>query len=612
MMMLAAVLSPALLQPVDCGEPPSGDTTLSALSLEIGGTNQLLGFSSADRSYDAWNPVGFPVATLSATPTDGVARVTYSLDGQVGLVGDGAGSTPINLPGGTATLVVVVRPAGGARASYVIELNPTCATGGVCDDGNPCTIDGACDVPFNLCPFPAFESATTVCEGNQLCNGAGSCQGWGVPQLVDIGGNDAFYPSVAVNANGSAVAVWQQFKEGFIGRSDVVGAVYSPSTGWSSPELLETLDGIGSTFIPAESPQVVVDAAGNAIAVWTHRLPTELFPPNSFRTEIWTNRYEPGNGWLGPALLFGEEVHDLSLPRQALAASPDGTAFFVWKDYDQAFQFDSVKASHYTPGVGWSPQVDLDTGRPACGAGGAAANGKALAVWPFRDATNSEFRVSRFTAATQWSAPQMVVFEPTQSNPQLSVDTIGNAVLAWTETTGSYAIRFEPATGWTTLPQMITSAEVQGVAAAGGDAFTVWREVTSPGVPPGGEGRIVASRFSQGSWGTPVPILEGAGGTPTPLLYVSEPIIAANSAGDAIVTWAAPASNISGLGSPNMTAVRYVAGSGWQAPEEIEDNGARGVAFSPAVAYGGGGIMCVFADGNDSSVHDMWSAWFRP
>ena len=66
---LGVLLSPALLQQVDCDEATSGDATLSALSLELDGTNQVLGFTSADRNYDAWNPTAASTKFFSAEVT---------------------------------------------------------------------------------------------------------------------------------------------------------------------------------------------------------------------------------------------------------------------------------------------------------------------------------------------------------------------------------------------------------------------------------------------------------------------------------------------------------------------------------------------------------------
>ena len=107
-------------------------------------------------------------------------------------------------------------------------------------------------------------------------------EGWGTPELIEsdyIG--DSWYPKVAIDPNGNAIAVWGQY-DGV--RDNIRANRYVAGVGWMTPVLIETND-TGN----AGEVEVAVDAAGNAIAVW------EQFDGAIYN--IWANRYEVGVGW---------------------------------------------------------------------------------------------------------------------------------------------------------------------------------------------------------------------------------------------------------------------------------------------------------------------------
>ena len=89
--------------------------------------------------------------------------------------------------------------------------------------------------------------------------------GWGSAELVetDDTGN-AWSPQIAIDSDGNALAVWQQS-----GGNDLFDAVanrYTLGTGWASPQIIgaET----GSEPNGFLEPQIAIDNNGNAIAVW--------------------------------------------------------------------------------------------------------------------------------------------------------------------------------------------------------------------------------------------------------------------------------------------------------------------------------------------------------
>jgi len=96
---------------------------------------------------------------------------------------------------------------------------------------------------------------------------------------------DAYYPKIAIDANGNAVAVWSQY-DGT--RLNIWANRYVAGTGWGTAALIET-DNAGAAVLP----RVAMDANGNAIAVWVQF--------DGTRNNVWANRYVyVSNTWARP------------------------------------------------------------------------------------------------------------------------------------------------------------------------------------------------------------------------------------------------------------------------------------------------------------------------
>jgi hypothetical protein len=101
--------------------------------------------------------------------------------------------------------------------------------------------------------------------------------GWAGAELITM--NDAGQagrPDLAIDQNGSALAVWGQRDSG---RSDIWANRYTPASGWGTAELIEAND-VGDAF----APQVAIDPSGNAVSAWMQW--------DGIRYNIWANKYE--------------------------------------------------------------------------------------------------------------------------------------------------------------------------------------------------------------------------------------------------------------------------------------------------------------------------------
>jgi len=138
--------------------------------------------------------------------------------------------------------------------------------------------------------------------------------GWGAAaRIEDSDAGDALKPQVAMDPEGNAVAVWQQFD----GKSD---GIWSKRYGgesevWSGAERIDGNDPRGAT-----SPKVAMDAGGTAVVVWTQ--------PDDIHISIWSNRYNTSFGWGTPGTI--EDHHGGRGREPEVAMDPNGNAVAVW------------------------------------------------------------------------------------------------------------------------------------------------------------------------------------------------------------------------------------------------------------------------------------------
>ncbi len=194
--------------------------------------------------------------------------------------------------------------------------------------------------------------------------------GWGESQLIETADpvqlSNSTGHQLAANTSGDVIAVWQRTTSPQIG-NDIWANRYAAGTGWGAARLLETDAGNG-----AGNPDVAMDEAGNAIAVWQQS--------DGSRLNIWTARYASGSGWSMPQLVETNDSGDAKQPQ--IAMNPAGGAVAVWQQHDGIRW--NIWAAHHAPGAGWqnvrlietnnggdaqNPQVMLDS------------NGRAIAVW---------------------------------------------------------------------------------------------------------------------------------------------------------------------------------------------------------------------------------------
>ena len=370
-----------------------------------------------------------------------------------------------------------------------------------------------------------------------LPQSAAAAPTWLAPKGLSTAGNGG-EPNVAVDAAGDAFAVWT--------RSGIAEASQRPAGGtWSAAE------DISGGCPDAQGVQLAVSPAGRAVVVWAC--------PKGGNTIVQAVTRRPGGSWSAPHDLsaFG---HDAHAPQVALDRAGDALA--VWARSNGT---DAVVQSAFQRANGaWPAPEDVsgpgfDVDRPDV-ALNAAGNG--VAVWQASDGVNTVIQAATRTAAGSWSTPQALSSGGYSERPHVGLDSAEDAVAVWSSR--GLNIRVEAAVhraggGW---------APAETLSSAGADALQPQVDVNPSGnaiaawVSFDGRTYILksASRPRGGAWSA---VQDISPESPD----LGAPKIALDAAGDAVAVWR-------GLRSARerIQAARRPAGGGWTAPRLISSS----------------------------------------
>jgi len=352
--------------------------------------------------------------------------------------------------------------------------------------------------------------------------------GWGTPQVIDDNSGNATEPRIAVDSAGNAVAIW--IRENIVSRRGVVAASYSAGA-WGAPQDVEGNAG------NARAPQIGIDASGVARALWIQHdgnfervrsgrlqggvwdmtsssidggtgnaldAQIQVFANgtalavwsqfNGMTPRLWHNRFN-GIGW-STADLLDENNTSFNLSAPSLAADASGNAIAVWSQ-GTATTSSTVYARRYSGGNWGSADVLSGAGTDNASRARIAINaaGQAVAVWQESHADSLQTWVKRRSGAGAWSAAVRLDTplggSDSQGEPQVAIDTTGNAMVAWPHTLSGanhrdlYGSHYSTASGNWAAPVLLDSVTTGDVNTcsvamdANGNAIVVWDQDTT-------------------------------------------------------------------------------------------------------------------------------------
>jgi hypothetical protein len=370
--------------------------------------------------------------------------------------------------------------AGSAEALAASPWQPTVGVGGVGVESPRVAIDAAGDAVVVWEDHAPDQQ--TVKSAMRSPDGT-----WSRQRELGIG----IEPAVALDPSGRAVVVWA-------GSRGIEAAVGAAGGGWSkravvSPELFST------------GPEVALDEAGEAIAIWHGADPRHSI--------VQVATLKPGRSWSAGRKLSAGGRNAVA---PQIAVDPAGAAVAVWRGRDGKRSI--VEAATRTAAGAWSGPAALSKAgensvEPAVAID---PSGAAVAIWKRFDGAHAIIQSASRAAGARWSQP-VDLSRPGRNaeEPEVAIDPAGEAVAVWERFDGRWdriqSASRRPGGSWSKPTDLSgpgrSSHEPQAVVDPAGEAVAVWERTTE-----GGPQVQAVSRPAGGSWSGPTGLGQSAGG----------------------------------------------------------------------------------------------------
>lgn len=327
---------------------------------------------------------------------------------------------------------------------------------------------------------------------------------------------DAFAPSVAIDAGGEAVVAWAlseveevetepgEFEEV---TESVIQAALAPSGGkFSSPQRLSPEGG------NAFSPAVATDSGGDAVAVWTRGEGEEFVAEASAR---------PAGQAFQPAVGLSPSGADAFSPE--IAMTPSGEATAIWVQSKESVQV--VEAATRPAGGEFSgaQPISAEGEQPLFPAIAVDAAANAVVSWSGVEQSGHAARAVTRVGEGGFSLPVGISAAQPECclHPDAAIDRAGNAAVVWNRSNG--ANRIAQAAGYDAAPPQIRGLSIPATGTVGipvsfaAQPFDVWPIASTAfdfGDGAGAAGTAVAHTYSSPGVFTVTATAVDSAGTP--------------------------------------------------------------------------------------------------
>lgn len=229
--------------------------------------------------------------------------------------------------------------------------------------------------------------------------------GWGTAEIIESSAGNAVQGQVALDESGKAVIVWIQDPNNFNYKIKATTFDFVSAT-WGTETTIDPTDTVADYASYASfEPKIAMDADGNAFVAWI----LQDFNQGQ-RNNIWTIRYNTVTGiWGNAAEVDG--TNDTSSMQQ-LAVDNAGNCIVVWSQFDEILQLNNVATNRFDVISGaWTGPVLLesDSGIAVYPFVSMDGNGNAIVVWKQHNGSNYDIRSSaRNTSGGVWSEPRLI------------------------------------------------------------------------------------------------------------------------------------------------------------------------------------------------------------
>ena len=139
--------------------------------------------------------------------------------------------------------------------------------------------------------------------------------GWGAPVQLEVDGEEAYGPRLAVSPDGNAIVAWIRAD----GETGVIAAArYTRERGWERPVIVQ-----GGDLLYVFDLDITAGPEGGVLATWCQT--------DGSRNNVWYARFDVDLHWQRAALA---EHRSGSAHRPRAVAGPDGSFGLIWKMVD--------------------------------------------------------------------------------------------------------------------------------------------------------------------------------------------------------------------------------------------------------------------------------------
>ncbi len=376
---------------------------------------------------------------------------------------------------------------------------------------------------------------------------------WGTPRPLDINDSSASKPHIAISKNDTVIISWSEQKNLV---TDDWSARYTVTTGWESPQL------IAESTTYQWSPRVTFL---NNDAAFASSLLTQQTAAGTLH-HVLLKKMKPDGSWGSNQPI----AQDVSLTH-LIDASGDGSGIVAWTKYDGKNTSLYARRLSDTGALAGDQLLELiDTGFPNKPRLEVAPSGDAIAVWGQWSGTRSRVYANQFDSSTgTWNTSGQAIDVGMSTdvfhspNPNLSLDTTGNAMAVWHDDNGTVsrisAANYLTTSGWqpTHTITEVSSGDVEVPVVkmiAENTAISIWKGPTS-----GAGYQLRYSIFSNGNWSVPQTLINDG--------YSNwDAEIVSNGNGSAYIFWH-HSTDPSALSQ--IFGMKYSQGEGFTSPENL-------------------------------------------
>jgi len=356
-----------------------------------------------------------------------------------------------------------------------------------------------------------------------------------------------------------------------------ISAAPAGAAPWSAPEEISVPGGSASWS------KVGIDAAGNATAVWTRSDGLHLLAQAAERPV--------GGSWGAPTDLSAAVGNAESV---TLAVDPAGDVIVAWKQ--RLAGSEAIETSYKPVGGSWGAPEAVEFGSAVVETPAVAidAAGDAVLIWRQGVGGNHVILATSRPAGGSWASPLAISSSALNAEaPDVAMSPSGTAAAVWQSSSGATSVvesnELPLGGSWSgeeaiSAPATVTEPPHVAADPATGAFTAIWSR--------SGTGLVaeVASRPASGGWNAPESIS-------TPALEAHAPVVAVDSAGDAVAAWYRFDGSVG-----SVEAVTLAAGGSWTSPVRISPVNAE--AEAPQVAMSPAGAAQVVWSGWNESTHN--------